>query len=169
MKVAALVWCILALLTGLVCWVAYLIGLLAICFDTCLPVSSATPQLFAIAGVTLGPGILVSLLAWILSLLYLRGQRRGIWFRILAITPLMAVVAAIPILYLTGHSLIPVADFGEPGVVFPQPLIDRNWLSATAYAIIPLMIAWPTACLVVTVVNWKADLGDVRPRIESTN
>jgi hypothetical protein len=149
-KAAALVWSILAIVAGAVCWFAFDFGLLTICFDACLPVSRAVPQLFIVAGVTLGPGILVSLLAWILGLFYLRSQGRAVWFRILVGTPLVAVVAMLPIMYLTGHSLAPTTEYSAP-----QPLIDRHWLAGPLYAIIPLMIAWPITCLIAALTRQR--------------
>ena len=54
----------------------YWIGSAFICFDNCPPVSIASQQLLRLVAVALGPGLLLSFAAWILSLLYTRSQNR---------------------------------------------------------------------------------------------
>jgi hypothetical protein len=154
MKIAALVWSVLAIAAALIACIAYQLGLATICFDVCLPLSAAGPELAHVITGTLGPSVLCSLLAWILSLFYLYGQRRRVWFSVLAVTPLIVVLAALLTLYLTAGSLTPIADTSLT-IVPPEPLISRSWLSDTPGAIIWLAV-WPIMSFLAALTRQQA-------------
>jgi hypothetical protein len=155
MKLAALILSILALLATLGGMFAYGVGAAFICFDVCPPVSSASQQLPILTAATLGPGYLLSLAAWIVGLLYIRGQGRVAWFIVLMVTPLVVVAAIVALLLIVGGSLAPVAVAGPAEVAPTDRQISVDWLTATTYAIIPL-IAWPIVSLAAALTRRKA-------------
>ena len=120
----------------------YWLGSTFICVDVCPPISSANQQLPVLVAVTLGPGLLLSLAAWILSLLYTRSQNRPRFFIAIILTPVAAALAVALILYITSGSFTPIAVSGPPEVAPASRQISSDWLNATRYAVIPLII-WP--------------------------
>ena len=116
MRIAAIILGVLALLASAGGIFAYWIGSAFICVDVCPPVSFASQQLPVLAAFTLGPGILLSLAAWILSLLYVRSQGRWTFFIALIVTPVAVAIAVALILYLAGGSFTPVANAGPSDV-----------------------------------------------------
>lgn len=120
----------------------YWIGSAFICVDACPPISSANQQLPVLVAITLGPGLLLSLSAWILSLLYTRSQNRPRFFIAIIATPVAVALALALILYITGGSFTPVAVSGPLEVAPASRQISSDWLNATRYAVIPLII-WP--------------------------
>jgi hypothetical protein len=118
----------------------YWVGSAFICFDVCPPVSSAGQQLLRVVTVSLGPGLLLALAAWITGLLYLRaGGRRGAYIATL-VTPLVLVAVVALIMLLAGGSLTPVAVAGPPEIAPAYRQLSSDWLNVTRYAVTPLAI-----------------------------
>ena len=142
MRLAAILLGIFALLAIAGGIFAYWIGSAFLCVDVCPPVSFAEQQLPVLAAFTLGPGLLLSLAAWILSLLYVWSQGRTTIFIALLTTPLIVAIAGVLILLLAGGSLTPVAVSGPPEVAPADRQISSEWLDVTRYAVLPLLL-WP--------------------------
>ncbi len=125
---------------------AYWIGSAFICFDVCPPVSLAGQLLLRVVGVTLCPGLLLSLTACILSLTVLRAQGRSTAFLVSLMTPFVVIAVAALILYIAGGSLTPVAA-GPADVAPANRQVSSDWINATRYAVMPLVI-WPLVSLI---------------------
>lgn len=147
MKMAAIILSIVGALAVPVCLVAYYIGTLFICFDTCSSLTDAYWQWPLLYVISASPAILLSLAAWWLGMRYLLSQRSNIVFRILTLAPLPAVALVLITLYISAGSVVPVADT-TLAIATPVPLVSRDWLAHTYSAIIPL-VAWPIICLVI--------------------
>jgi hypothetical protein len=154
-KVAALIVNILAALAALGGMFVYALGSTFICVDVCPSVSSASQQLPVVAGVTLGPGILLSLAACILSMLYVRSQGRPVWFVLTLVTPLAVGATIVTLLLLLGGSLTPVAVSGPADVAPADRQVSVTWLTATTYAVIPLLV-WPLVSLAAALTRRNA-------------
>ncbi len=127
----------------------YWIGSAFICFDVCPPVSSIGPQLLRAAALSLSPGLLLSLAAWILSLITLRAGGRSTAFLVTLLTPIIVIIAAALTLSIAGGSFTPVAVSGPPEVAPAGRQVSTDWINATRYAAAPLVI-WPAAtCIAI--------------------
>jgi hypothetical protein len=151
MRIAAIILGVLALIATAVGIFFYWIGSALICLDACPPVSSVGPQLLRAAALSLGPGLLLSLAACILSLAVLRAQGRSTAFIVTLVTPFVAIALAALILYIAGGSLTPVAA-GPADVAPANRQVSSDWVNATRYAVMPLVI-WPLISLIAALLR----------------
>ena len=151
MRIAAIILSALALVATAAGIFFYWIGSAFICFDVCPPVSFAGQRILSAAALTLGPGLLLSLAACILSLIALRAQGRSTAFVIALATPFVVIALAALILYIGGGSLTPVAA-GPTDVAPANRQVSFDWLNATRYAVMPLVI-WPLVSLIAALLR----------------
>lgn len=157
MRIAAIILGAIALLTIQVEVFFFWISSAFICFDACPPVSSIGPQLLHTAALSLGSGLLLSLVAWILSLIVLRAEGRSTAFLVTLLTPIVVIIAAALTLYIAGGSFTPVAATGGESPAPADPQVSSDWIRATSYAVFPLII-WPFVSFITAL--WRL----VRPR-----
>lgn len=151
MKLAALIVSILAIMGVAVGVFVYWIGSALVCVDVCPPVSSAGQQVGSVFAVTLGPGLLLTLVAMALTLLAARGEGHGALRGALIASPFVAAIAALAVLLLAGGSLTPVAA-GPVDVPLDARQVSSDWMNATRYAVLPLLV-WPLMTLVATIAS----------------
>ena len=147
MKIAAIIFGALAFVATAGGVFLFWVSSAFVCFDVCPPVSLAGRQLTGAAALTLGPGLLLSLAAWILTLIALRAEGRSAAFLVTLLTPVVVIIVAALTLYIAGGSFAPVANSGPPEVAPADRQVSSDWISATRYAAIPLII-WPLVSLI---------------------
>ncbi|HEU0026666.1 MAG TPA: hypothetical protein VFQ25_06075 [Ktedonobacterales bacterium] len=152
MRIAAIILGALALVATAGGIFFYWIASAFICFDVCPPVSFVGQRLSSAAALSLGPGLLLSLAACILSLLALRAQGRSTAFLVTLAAPFVVIIAAVLILYVAGGSLTPVAVSGPPEVAPANRQVSSDWLNATRYAVMPLII-WPLVSFIAVLLR----------------
>lgn len=150
MRIAAIIVSVLALIAMAGGVFFFWIVSAFMCFDVCPSVTFAGQQLPRIIALTLGPGVILSLAAWIISLLYTRANGRSAVFIVTLIAPIVLAIAVILILLLAGGSLTPVAVSGPPEVAPANRQVSIDWLDVTRYAVMPLVI-WPLISLIVAI------------------
>lgn len=151
MRIAAIILGALALVATAAGIFFYWIGSALICLDVCPPVSSAGQQLSSAAALSLGPGLLLSLAACILSLIALRAQGRSTAFIVTLATPFVAIALAALVLYIAGGSLTPVAA-GPTDAAPADRQVSSDWINATRYAVMPLVI-WPLVSFIAALLR----------------
>ncbi|HEU0026665.1 MAG TPA: hypothetical protein VFQ25_06070 [Ktedonobacterales bacterium] len=151
MRTAAIILSVLALTVTALGMLAYVYGESFLCFSRCPSVSSAGEAVVVWGAIALGPALLLSLVAWILSLLLARARGRSTAFIVTLMTPIAVIAAGALILYLIG-GVAPVAAAGD--MTFPPAdrQVSDGWVGASFVAPGPLII-WPLVSFVVALMS----------------
>ncbi len=152
MRLAAIIVSVLAIVTMAGGIFMFWIVSAYMCFDVCPSVTSAGQQLPRIIALTLGPGFLLSLAAWVLSLFYTRSQGLAPVFIASIVTPIAVAIAVALILYFAGGSFAPLAVSGPPEVAPADRQVSSDWLNVARYAVMPLVI-WPLVSLIAALLR----------------
>lgn len=147
MRLTAIILSVLAFFALVSSIFIYWFGSAFFCFDVCQPASSVGPQLLRLGAMIFGPGLIISLVAWIFALLYVRAEGHTIAFIVILATPFVVVAVAALIMLLAGGSLTPVAVSGPPEVALAERQLSADWLNVTRYAVAPLFI-WPVVTFI---------------------
>lgn len=147
-RVAAIILGILALIAMAAGIFFYWIGAALICFDVCPSAASAGQSLSRMVLITLVPGLVVSFVAWILSLNLARVEDRSAAFLITLVAPIAVAITGAAILYIAGGSFTPVSVSDSPGYSH----VSAQWVSATSSAITALVL-WPLVSLITALMR----------------
>jgi hypothetical protein len=100
----------------------------------------------------LGPGLLLSLAASVVSILAMRADGRTTALIVTSAAPLIALVAVALLMYFVAGSFTPLANPGPPEVAAVDRQLSQTWLSGVSYAVIPLVF-WPLATFLATLIR----------------
>lgn len=141
MRIAAIILAALGTVALYVGIFLYWLTSLFTCFSSCPPVDGYTDRWLGNVALYLSPGVGLTLVASILAIAALRTDRLRAGLIVALAAPVVTTALVVLILLQGGGSLVPVAGVSlSDGTT----LVSYAWVSASAYAAIPLAL-WPLA------------------------